>query len=112
MKYQLVKTIGIAFAFSFAWAPHSPAEADAKPAASNITIAMDLNSPGRTFDGIGAISGGGATFQLLIDYPEPQRSEILDCLFKPGFGAALHINKVEIGGGVSSVGSEPSHMRT
>lgn len=33
-----------------------------------------------------------------LDYPEPQRSEILDYLFKPNFGAALSILKVEIGG--------------
>ena len=43
---------------------------------------------GRTFDGVGAISGGGGNSRLLIDYPEPQRSQILDYLFKPGYGAA------------------------
>mmetsp|Transcript_38385 Transcript_38385/g.114986 ORF Transcript_38385/g.114986 Transcript_38385/m.114986 type:complete len:148 (+) Transcript_38385:110-553(+) len=47
-----------------------------------------------TFHGIGAISGGGATSRLLVDYPEPQRSEILDALFKPNFAASLHILKV------------------
>jgi hypothetical protein len=45
-------------------------------------------SGGRTFDGVGAISGGGGNSRLLIDYPEPQRSQILDYLFKPGYGAA------------------------
>ena len=50
---------------------------------------------------------------MLIDYPEPQRSEILDYLFKPNFGAAIQINKVEVGGeGNSTIGSEPSHMRS
>lgn len=59
---------------------------------------IDFSSKGRTFDGVGAISGGGATSRLLPLYPEPQRSEILDYLFKPGFGASLHNFKVEIGG--------------
>lgn len=75
-------------------------------------ISIDVKDKGRTFDGIGALSAG-ASSRLLIDYPEPQRSEILDYLFKPNFGAALQINKVEIGGDMNSTdGSEPSHMRT
>ena len=48
-----------------------------------------------------------------MDYPEPQRSEVLDFLFKPNFGASLHHLKVEIGGDVNSTdGTEPSHART
>lgn len=75
-------------------------------------ITLDGTDTGRIYDGIGALSAG-ASSRLLIDYPEPQRSEILDYLFKPNFGAALQINKVEIGGGMNSTdGSEPSHMRT
>ena len=50
---------------------------------------------GQVFKGIGAISGGGATSALLRPYPEEQRSEILDLLFKPSFAAALPILKVE-----------------
>ena len=70
------------------------------------------SNTGKIFDGIGALSAG-ASSRLLIDYPEPQRGEILDYLFKPDFGAALQINKVEIGGDMNSTdGSEPSHMRT
>ncbi len=66
-------------------------------------------APGRTFDGVGAISGGGGNSRLLIDYPEPQRSAILDYLFKPGYGASLQILKVEIGGDANSTdGSEAS----
>ena len=49
------------------------------------------------FMGIGGLSGGGATSRLLVDYKEPQRSEVLDYLFKPNFGANLQILKVEIG---------------
>ena len=69
-------------------------------------------SAGRTFEGLGALSAG-ASSRLLLDYPEPQRSEILDFLFKPNFGASLQHLKVEIGGDVNSTdGTEPSHART
>lgn len=65
----------------------------------------------KTFDGIGGLSGGGATSKLLITYPEQYRSQILDFLFKPNFGASLQILKVEIGGDVQSTdGTEASHM--
>ncbi|XP_053458014.1 galactocerebrosidase isoform X1 [Nycticebus coucang] len=71
----------------------------------------DSDGLGREFDGIGAVSGGGATSRLLVNYPEPYRSQILDYLFKPYFGASLHILKVEIGGdGQTTDGTEPSHM--
>jgi galactosylceramidase len=62
----------------------------------------DSRGPARTFHGIGGLSGGGATSVLLRDYPEPQRSQILDYLFKPNFGASLHTLKVEIGGDAQS----------
>jgi len=76
------------------------------------TVVLDGNSKGRVFDGLGAASAG-ASSRLLIDYPEPQRSQILDYLFKPGYGAALQRLKVEIGADVNSTdGAEPSHMRT
>jgi hypothetical protein len=83
----------------------------AQAATSSITI--DGRQGGRTFDGVGAISGGGGNSRLLVDYPEPQRSQVLDYLFKPGYGAALQILKVEIGGDTNSTdGAEPSHMHT
>ena len=53
------------------------------------TITVDGTGSGRTYEGIGAVSGGGATSVLLRDYIEPQRSQILDYLFKPNFGAGL-----------------------
>jgi hypothetical protein len=84
------------------------------PAASSeqTRVVLDGNSKGRVFDGLGAASAG-ASSRLLIDYPEPQRSQILDYLFKPGYGAALQRLKVEIGADVNSTdGAEPSHMRT
>ncbi|XP_077179527.1 galactocerebrosidase isoform X2 [Paroedura picta] len=71
----------------------------------------DAKGLAREFDGIGAVSGGGATSRLLVDYEEPYRSEILDYLFKPNCGAALQILKVEIGGDAQSTdGTEASHM--
>jgi hypothetical protein len=80
--------------------------------AQQTSVVLDGNSKGRVFDGLGAASAG-ASSRLLIDYPEPQRSQILDYLFKPGYGAALQHLKIEIGADVNSTdGSEPSHMRS
>ncbi|KAK1158812.1 galactocerebrosidase isoform X2 [Acipenser oxyrinchus oxyrinchus] len=74
-------------------------------------ILDDEKGLGREFDGIGGLSGGGATSRLLVNYPEPYRSQVLDYLFKPNFGASLHILKVEIGGDAQTTdGTEPSHM--
>jgi len=82
------------------------------PLFAQTNIVLDGNQVGRVFEGIGALSAG-ASSRLLIDYPEPQRSQILDYLFKPNYGAALQHLKVEIGGGVNSTdGTEPTHMRT
>ncbi len=76
------------------------------------TIRIDPASPGRVFEGIGAVSAG-ASSRLLPDYPEPQRSQILDFLFKPKFGAGFQQLKVEIGSGENSTcGSEPSPVIT
>ncbi|XP_043930035.1 galactocerebrosidase-like [Protopterus annectens] len=72
----------------------------------------DRGGLGREFDGIGGLSGGGATSRLLVNYPQVYQSQILDYLFKPNFGASLHILKVEIGGDAQTTdGTEPSHMR-
>jgi hypothetical protein len=73
-------------------------------------IKIDGSGSGRVFEGIGGVSAG-ASSRLLIDYPEPQRSQILDYLFKPNYGASLQHLKVEVGGDTNSTdGSEPSHM--
>ncbi len=56
-------------------------------------IVLDGGIVDRRYDGHGGLSAG-ASSRLLFDYPEPQRSEILDFLFKPSFGANLHICKV------------------
>ena len=90
-----VLVFGLAFGL---WAADAPT-----------SILIDAASPGRVFEGIGAVSAG-ASSRLLIDYPEPQRGQILDFLFKPRFGAGFQHLKVEIGSGENSTcGSEPSH---
>ena len=83
------------------------------PALADQTVDIRGNAGGKRFDGIGAVSGGGATSVLLKDYPEPQRGQILDLLFKPDFGAAMSALFVEVpGDGNSTQGSELSHMHT
>jgi len=63
-----------------------------------------------SYSGHGALSAG-ASSRLLYDYPEPQRSQILDYLFLPKFGASLDVIKVEIGGDSQSTdGTEASHQ--
>ncbi|WP_273652889.1 ricin-type beta-trefoil lectin domain protein [Cellulomonas fimi] len=85
----------------------------AAPASADAAITIDGSSGGRVFDGVGAISGGGGNSRLLIDYPEPQRSQILDYLFRPGYGAAVQLLKLEIGGDTNTTsGAEPSHEHT
>jgi len=82
-------------------------------AAGSTMVAVNGTQGGRTFDGIGAISGGGGNTRLLADYPAAQQQQILDYLFKPGYGADLQILKVEIGGDTNSTnGSESSHIHT
>ncbi len=91
----------------------APVTADEQ--AAGVSTSIDINGVdhGRTFDGVGAISGGGGNSRLLIDYPAEQRNQILDYLFKPGYGASLQILKLEIGGDANSTdGSEPSVEHT
>ena len=74
------------------------------------TVRLSNTSPGKQFDGIGVVDGGGATSVLLKDYPEPQRSQIIDMVYKPMFGASISALLVEIpGDGNSTQGSMPSH---
>lgn len=81
------------------------------PINSESTIVIDSNTATKRFDGIGAVSGGGATSVLLKDYPEKQRNQILDLLFKPNFGASMSSLLVEVPGDCNSTqGAEPSHM--
>lgn len=108
--------IGLLFCFLIISSVPSAAVADKLAHSGSETadkaIVLDGMSKGQIFEGIGAVSAG-ASSRLLIDYPEPYRSQILDYLFKPNYGAALQHLKVEIGADMNSTdGSEPSHMRT
>ena len=79
--------------------------------ANGVSLTLDGAQHGRVFDGIGALSAG-ATSRFLPDYPEPQRSQLLDLLFARSGGAALHWLKFEVGGDTQSTcGTEPSPMR-
>ena len=76
------------------------------------TVILGGKDTGRVFEGLGALSAG-ASSRLLMDYPEPQRGQILDFLFQPDYGAAFQHLKVEVGGDVNSTdGTEPSMART
>ena len=46
------------------------------------------------FDGVGGLSGGGATSTFLFAYEPSVRAEILDWMFKPDFAGSLDILKV------------------
>ena len=83
------------------------------PIAQTQIVKLRGDAGGKRFDGIGVVNGGGATSVLLKDYPDPQRSQILDLVFKPKFGASVSALLVEIpGDGNSTQGSMPSHMHT
>ena len=55
---------------------------------------IDGSALGVPLNSVGAQSTAG-TARLLYDYPEAQRSEILDLLFKPNYGASFQHLKVE-----------------
>lgn len=79
------------------------------PPQPSLTIPVDGTRPGPAYQGIGALSGGGGNSRLLVDYPAAERSQVLNYLFTPGYGASLQLLKLEIGGGgYSTDGSEPS----
>ena len=75
------KILAMIICLTLATSPEKPSE---------VNVVMDGKSSGRVFEGIGALSAG-ASSRLLIDYPEPQRSDILDILFEPAF--AVHLRK-------------------
>ena len=70
---------------------HLIAAGDAAAAGSYL---VDGSALGVALNSVGAQSTAG-TARLLYDYPEAQRSEILDLLFKPNYGASFQHLKVE-----------------
>ena len=96
---------------AFAAEPAAPAP-NPTPAPAVVTIPINPADRGRVFEGVGAVSAG-ATSVLLRDYPEAQRNDILDLMFKPNHGAGFQHLKIEMGAGVNSTcGAEPSHAVT
>jgi hypothetical protein len=119
MKAILAGTMLLAS--GLAWLTSTPAAAAlavtaAPPAAAALPatrIDVAAGHGSRVYDGVGAILGGGGNARYLMDYPARTRDQILDYLFKPGYGASLQILKLEIGGDAnSSDGSEPSIEHT
>ena len=81
----LVLTAALGLLYAAATPGTAAATARARAAAAaTTTISVNGASAGRTFGGIGAISGGGGNSRLLTDYPAAQQQQILDYLFKPG----------------------------
>ncbi|MBV9381300.1 MAG: hypothetical protein JO242_11585, partial [Streptosporangiaceae bacterium] len=110
---RLAIVVALLMPLAGAAVPRAQAVTTIGQAQAATTISVNGTSAGRTFGGIGAISGGGGNSRLLTDYPAAQQQQILDYLFKPGYGASLQILKVEIGGDTNSTdGSESSHMHT
>jgi hypothetical protein len=66
---------------------------------------------GRMYEGIGGLLNSDAPW--LRAYPEPQRSQVLDVLFRPQYAGSLQVLKLEVGGdGHSTINTESSHMHT
>jgi Glycosyl hydrolase family 59/Galactocerebrosidase, C-terminal lectin domain len=105
MKFLTVITSAFLLPLPLTAVPHSAAEA----AVPGTTITINGDGGSRTFDGVGAVLGGGGNARYLEEYPTAVRKQILGYLFKYNFGASLQLLKLEIGGdGNSTVGSEPS----
>lgn len=115
MKGNMNKVISLFFAVSLG-VPSAVAAGDVSSVGRygvDSVFVLDGNARGRIFEGIGCVNGGGATSVLLKDYPEPQRSQILDLMYKPKFGASVSALFVEIpGDGNSTQGSMPSHSHS
>ena len=89
------------------------AAATVRAAGPPVVVPLEPSTATVRFDGIGGDSGGGGGSRLLLDYEDPARSDILDLLFKPYWGASLHTLKVELGcDGDTTQGAEQSHMHT
>ena len=98
-----------ALAASLARGASSPPSQPSQPSLPPIVLDARTVSH-HVLSGIGGLSAG-ATSRLLFDYAEPMRSDILDLLFTPQWGASLQLLKVEIPGDAQSTnGAEPSHM--
>lgn len=57
-------------------------------------LTLEGNRLGRMYEGWGTVFSYA---KLLYDYPEKERNDILDMLFRPNYGASLQVLKVGIG---------------
>ena len=71
--------------------PPGPSPGPAPSPGGMESIPVDLSVRGPVLQGLGGVSGGTGA-RLLYDYPEAQRSAMLDVLFKPGAGAGLQVH--------------------
>src|ERR1700691_1332077 len=113
-RTQVAAALAISSTLALALSCISPTLATAAASHPDTVTTITVNGQrrGPTFDGVGAISGGGGGARLLIDYPQAQQTQILNYLFGPG-GADLQILKLEIGSdSAQSDGSEPSVEHT
>ena len=79
--------------FVAAWLAAAAAQTSTGPSHTFINYARaDVDSV--RFDGVGGLSGGGATSTFLFAYEPSARDEILDWMFKPDFAGSLDILKV------------------
>lgn len=69
--------------------PGPPPSPGPSPSIQAVAV-INFTAVGPQFHGLGACSGGTGA-RLLYDYPEPQRSQALDAVFKPGAGASLQV---------------------
>ena len=74
---------------------------------SKSTGTVDWNKAAQEMDGFGA-SGAFQMAKNLMDFPEPQRSEVLDILFSQTKGAGLSIVRNIVGDGATVGGGSPS----
>jgi len=87
------------------------AMAAASSAAAAAPLPIDSTRCGRMYEGIGGLLNSDAPW--LKGYPEAQRSDILDALFKPSWAGGLQVLKLEVGGdGHSTINTESSHRHT
>ncbi len=74
---------------------------------SKSTGIIDWSKTAQEIDGFGA-SGAFHMARNLMNFPEPQRSEVLDILFSPTKGAGLSIVRNIVGDGATVGGGSPS----
>eukprot|EP01084_Bolivina_argentea_P015131 28298_1 len=85
---------------------------NANIASSANIIPININNLGLMYDGLGGLDAVGGA-RLLFEYPEPTRTQILDLLFTPNYGANWQILKSEINGDCdSSYGAGSSFLHT